>query len=853
MKDLIVLDTETTGVEARKDSIIEIAAVKLSNGEVVDRFQTLVKPETPLSVTVSVLTGIKPEELATTPDIKTAGAEFLKFAGDLPIAGHNISFDTDFLKAQGIDPPGHSLDTLDLAITLLPKLPFHSLQFLANYYQLKNQPSHRAMNDVLATVDLINVLIGLAQNVPADTLSNIRELSTKSDWEWSWVFDEKISWQSSAPFRHSGLDPESRQENKQRQILNQVQNDVIGEIKPGFSVYELPPELPQMATNISLAAEDKESILVVSNDVFQKNDWSQLGLSPYFGSVLQLDADRFNFLTNKAKLKSTDFRLLVKVLLTGYPKTPFDPMNVYLTKDEFYLWEQKLAPFQFQITPPNLPLVRGGTVGMLSKTVMNFASFYEILNPPSRQLVGGGNPADLKNKHVYLPQWVEFDEWATNKSAKMFTSLYVNAIVASRRDFVHDFVDDNKIADEIFKLLNNLGSELNDWWESVEELWGEQAAGSALEISGLLVADKTGKAVMTKAKLVEETLATYLEKIKSFPATNILAQQKQVEHTANLFEYFHLLTHPGQSAKNYLNGYNDRVILNIVKQPVANIWQTPPQHSRGTPTPPHTKGRMGGVGLKGLDIVIASNGVLVNGKPDFISALLGEPIQVTPIPIRHSGEPLGRLQNRMNKSIRSWTSQDDERAEDAAKPITFVSGLPDRNRDDNYQSEIFEYLTKKIINPQEKILIVFPNVAMMAEFFESHQPILSNINLFSQNVAGNVEMLKDKMEPLGGFTLLISGTNLTKFLPVLDGLDKTVFLTMPFDIPGSLSSVLAKDRFRNEFADYGLPKAIVKFRVNLSELYARTKEIWILDSRLISTDWGQTVPKSLSGFQILEI
>ena len=930
MKDLIVLDTETTGVEAKRDSIIEIAAIKLLNGGIVDRFQTLVKPETPLSMTVSVLTGIKAEELATAPDIKIAGAEFLKFAGDLPIVGHNISFDTDFLKAHGIDPPGHSLDTLDLAITLLPKLPFHSLQFLAHYYQLKNQPSHRAMSDVLATVDLVNVLIGLVQNVPSDILKNIQELSAKSDWEWSWVFDENNSWRSSAPFRHPELAPALRSSQSegrdsgspvqipgpagpepsgQRQARNDgkgSRSDVIGEIKPGFNVYELPPTLPQMVTNIASAVNDDKAVLVVSNDVFQKNDWSQLGLNPYFGSVLQLDAERFNFLISKPKLRSTEFKLLVKVLLTGYPEKPFNPANTYLTKDEFYLWEQKLAPFQFQITPPpafagqaNLPLSRGGLrpgavsdpegeVGLPAKTVLNFASFYEILE---------NNPESLQDKHIYLPQWVEFDEWATNKSAKMFTSLYVNAIVASRRDFIHDFVADNKTADELFKLLNNLGSELNDWWASVEELWGEQASGSALEISGLLVADKTGKAVKTKAEKVAETLNTYLEKIKSISFTNQPAQQKQVEHTTNLLEHFNLLTHPGQSAKNYLNGYNDRVILNVVKQPVANIWQSPPQPARGVPTPPLIKGGSptrrgllrtsrfsepevrprgrGGVGLKGLSIVIASNGILVNGKPDFISALLGESIKVS----RLAGQQV------------SGSEKDGE------KPITFVSGLPDRNRDENYQSEIFEYLTKKIINPKEKILIVFPNVAMMAEFFEANHASLSRhpaksasmsgvadakteapgdggnlpvrypeptgqrpssdsgsgVNLFSQNVAGNVEMLQDKLAALDGFTLLISGTNLAKFLGVLDGLDKTVFLTMPFDIPGSLSSVLAKDRFRNEFADYGLPKAIVKFKANLAELYSKTKEILILDSRLISTDWGQTVPNSLSGFQVNKI
>ncbi|MFA5967111.1 MAG: exonuclease domain-containing protein [Patescibacteria group bacterium] len=820
--DLIVLDTETTGVEARRDSIIEIAAARVSDGKIVDKFQTLIKPANPLNVTVSVLTGIQPEELETAPDISEVREKLLEFVGDLPIVGHNISFDTDFLKSHGIDPAGHDMDTLDLAITLLPKVPFHSMQYLSKYLDLPNQPSHRAMSDVLATVDLVNALVGLAQNVPVDILKSIRELSAKSDWEWSWIFDENISWLFSTPSvilsgAQQGAVEESRDTRAQRSL------DKLGmTINPGFNVYELSPEMPQMATNINFAVNDENAVLVVSNDVFQKTDWTKFGLNPYFGSVLQLDPERFNFLINKSKIKSTEFKLLAKILLTGYPKKPFNPADTYLTKDEFYLWEQKLAPLQFKVA--DLP----------QKTVMNFASFYEILD---------NNSDVLNKKHIYLPQWVEFDEWATNKSAKMFTSLYVNALVASRRDFVHDFVTDNKTADELFKLLNNLGSELNDWWKSVEELWGEQAAGSALEISGLLVADKTGKAVKTKAEMVVTTLNQYLEKVKSFSFANPSAQQRQVEHTTNLLEHLELFAHPGQSVKNYLNGYNDRVILNIVKQPVPNIWQrlVPPISKGGNRIiPPLPEGRIGGEGVKNLSIIIASNGVLVNSKPDFISDIISEPIVVSSRAqsrdLGDSSTPVGMTKGR-----------------EGSKPITFVSGLPDRNRDDNYQSEIFEYITKKAISPQEKILVVFPNVAMMAEFFEMYKPALTNINLFSQNVAGNVEMLHDKLSALDGFTLLISGTNLPKFLPVVDGLDKTVFLTMPFDIPGSLSSLLAKDRFRNEFADYGLPKAIVKFRTNLAELYSKTNAIWMLDSRLISTDWGQTLPKSLSGFHILKI
>ena len=136
MKELIVLDIETTGVDFTHDDIIEISAVKLIGNEVVDKFTTLIKPTmAKLGPTVSTLTGINPDDLKVAPVLAEVRDSLLTFCGTLPIVGHNIGFDVDFLKEKGINLPGDRLDTLELAYTLLPKLPFYSMEFLAYRYQ----------------------------------------------------------------------------------------------------------------------------------------------------------------------------------------------------------------------------------------------------------------------------------------------------------------------------------------------------------------------------------------------------------------------------------------------------------------------------------------------------------------------------------------------------------------------------------------------------------------------------------------------------------------------------------------------------------------------------------------------
>ncbi len=151
--DYVVFDLETTGISCASDEVIEISAVKVAGGQVVDEFSTLVNPGRPIPWQASRVNGIYDDMVADSPDFVIALAEFLKFAGDAVLVGHNIhSFDMKFLYRDARRywnriPNNDYVDTLQLARYCLPQLHHHRLVDLAEHYGISSEGAHRALAD----------------------------------------------------------------------------------------------------------------------------------------------------------------------------------------------------------------------------------------------------------------------------------------------------------------------------------------------------------------------------------------------------------------------------------------------------------------------------------------------------------------------------------------------------------------------------------------------------------------------------------------------------------------------------------------------------------------------------------
>jgi DNA polymerase-3 subunit epsilon len=177
----VVVDLETTGGSPKDSAITEIGAVKVRGGTVIGEFQTLVDPGHEIPPYISVLTGITTTMVAAAPRIGAVLPGFLEFAQGAVLVAHNAPFDLGFLKAacaeSGIAwPAASSVDTAVLARRLLSRdeVPNCKLATLAPFFRATTSPTHRALDDARATVD---VLHGLFERLGPLGITSLEELT----------------------------------------------------------------------------------------------------------------------------------------------------------------------------------------------------------------------------------------------------------------------------------------------------------------------------------------------------------------------------------------------------------------------------------------------------------------------------------------------------------------------------------------------------------------------------------------------------------------------------------------------------------------------------------------------------
>lgn len=151
--DYVVFDLETTGISCYNDQVVEISAVKVSKGQVVEEFTSLVNPRCPIPYRASMVNGITDEMVKDAPAFDKVLADFLGFIGDHVLVGHNIhTFDMKFIyrdceKFWGKVPENNYVDTLSLARMCLAELGHYKLTDLSEYYGVSTKGAHRALND----------------------------------------------------------------------------------------------------------------------------------------------------------------------------------------------------------------------------------------------------------------------------------------------------------------------------------------------------------------------------------------------------------------------------------------------------------------------------------------------------------------------------------------------------------------------------------------------------------------------------------------------------------------------------------------------------------------------------------
>lgn len=179
----VFLDIETTGLNPESDEIIEIGAVLAKNGEIVDRFSTLVNYSGKLPLKIKNLTGITEEMLANAPDFNSVSEQLLEFIGNHPVIGHNIMFDINFLNRKLTRKITNDLaDTYEFVQFLLPGVTSYRLEFLKESLDLNRGESHRALSDAESACQLFYKCIDIMSGLDSGVLLEMYRLSEGQDY-----------------------------------------------------------------------------------------------------------------------------------------------------------------------------------------------------------------------------------------------------------------------------------------------------------------------------------------------------------------------------------------------------------------------------------------------------------------------------------------------------------------------------------------------------------------------------------------------------------------------------------------------------------------------------------------------
>jgi DNA polymerase-3 subunit epsilon len=181
--EFVVLDVEAAHGRSLPPKIIEIGAYRVRSGQIVNEFQTLINPESPVPAFITSLTGITNQMVRNAPTFPDVAREWLRFAGDAILVAHNTTFDLPLLNREiGRVFPGHRMRNLDLctvklARRLIPQLDGHNLDSLATHFAIPITGRHRADADAHATAQILIRLLARLEEYGVPTLAAARVFS----------------------------------------------------------------------------------------------------------------------------------------------------------------------------------------------------------------------------------------------------------------------------------------------------------------------------------------------------------------------------------------------------------------------------------------------------------------------------------------------------------------------------------------------------------------------------------------------------------------------------------------------------------------------------------------------------
>jgi DNA polymerase-3 subunit epsilon/ATP-dependent DNA helicase DinG len=263
LNSYVAVDIETTGLNASRDSIIEVAAITFQGNEIVDEFSSLVYPQCDIPAEITRLTGITQAMVQDAPGMVQVRSRLRPILSNHIVVGHNVDFDMSFLREERLAIGNHRIDTLTLASILIPEAGRFGLAALADFLYLpmpEGGQAHRAREDAELTIELFLALRERALQMFFEEV--LAERARKA------FTGDELRQRGRLPKLFKPPKLEGRAVVAKEKLVPLDEDVVAGMIQPGgnfshvFEGFEHRPEQEEMTVAVAQAFNDGDHVLI---------------------------------------------------------------------------------------------------------------------------------------------------------------------------------------------------------------------------------------------------------------------------------------------------------------------------------------------------------------------------------------------------------------------------------------------------------------------------------------------------------------------------------------------------------------------------------------------------------------
>ncbi len=278
-EDVVVLDTETTGLSPQENELIEISAALISGREVTDRFDTFVHPHGLVPPEIIKLTGITNADVAQAPTAREAVAQLVEFVGGRPVVAHNATFDRSFIESVrgGVKVSDLWIDSLALSRIALPRLASHKLSSMAELFECTSV-SHRATDDVDALAGMWRILLVALSDLPDGLMGVLANAHPDVAWSYRPVFSYLAQERPDAVFSLAAARAHVLRDEPGEERIDAIElpkidmprrDQIEACYKPGGIVERMYPAFEPRAEQVDMSCEVRDALAHATHRVIE--------------------------------------------------------------------------------------------------------------------------------------------------------------------------------------------------------------------------------------------------------------------------------------------------------------------------------------------------------------------------------------------------------------------------------------------------------------------------------------------------------------------------------------------------------------------------------------------------------